>query len=201
MKDFDKEIFMELILIDPNKLKVILSEEDMENYKIDPADMDYSDHLTQSIIKDILDGAKSMTGFDADGQKLFIQMFTSIHGGCEMFITKAQGVTELGYGDIPEISRKPFPSIYSFESFYNLVLACRRLSELDEKVQGIAYSDMSGRYFLKLLFSGLSAYTRLDKFTFMLEYSKQIPHKCFDTYINEHGSWVCKNAVKILGGL
>ncbi len=197
-----ERIFMELIVISDDKLKIMLSEEDMQRYHISGDEFDYSKLSTRTILKSILTDAKNLTGFDTEGERFFVQLFTSAHGGCELFITKGEQddyTTDTPSEKKPPSPRRTYQSLYSFDSFYNLISSCRRLMPFGEDIDSTAYSDISGRYFLSLKHANLSPYTRLDKFTFLLEYGKRENAESFERYIQEYGNWICKDAVSILG--
>jgi len=195
---------MELILISDDKLKIMLSEEDMQRYHISGDELDYSKLSTRTVLKSILSDAKDLTGFDTEGKRFFVQLFTSAHGGCELFITKGEQENfDIGLNnESPKKENgRTYQSLYSFDSFYNLILSCRRLFALKKEIDSTAYSDISGKYFLMLKHSSVSPYTRLDKFTFVLEYGKRENIESFERYINEYSNWICKNAVSTLGVL
>lgn len=195
---------MELIVISDDKLKIMLSEEDMQRYHISGDEFDYSKLSTRTVLKSILTDAKNLTGFDTEGEQFFVQLFTSAHGGCELFITKGEQdnyATEAPIEKKPHSSRRTYQSLYSFDSFYNLISSCRRLIPFENDIDSVAYSDISGKYFLSLKHANLSPYTRLDKFTFLLEYGRRENFENFERYIQEYGSWICKNAVSVLGEL
>ena len=199
-----ERIFMELILISDDKLKIMLSEEDMQKYHISGDGFDYSKLSTRTVLKSILSDAKTLTGFDTEGERFFVQLFTSAHGGCELFITKGEqddytADTEIEKKTPP--ARRTYQSLYSFDSFYNLISSCRRLTPFMKDIDSVAYSDISGRYFLSLKHANLSPYTRLDKFTFLLEYGRRENSESFEKYIQEYGNWICKDAVSVLGTL
>ena len=78
---------MELLRIGDNKLKVTLSGEDMEHYRLDSESMDYDTTETRSAFWQILDEAKHKTGFDAGGGRIFVQIYSSRACGCEMYVT------------------------------------------------------------------------------------------------------------------
>ena len=197
---------MELILIDDDRLKIMLSREDMEHYHISGDELDYSMLSTRTILKTILNDAKKLTGFDTEGERFFVQLFTSAHGGCELFITKGEREnfnTESDHSprSAPENITQKYQCVYSFESVCNLISACRRLRTLHTDTSAIAYSDIVGKYFLLISHTNLSPYVRLDKFTFMLEYGKRENTEYFERYIQEYGNWTCNNAIETLSKL
>jgi negative regulator of genetic competence, sporulation and motility len=79
---------MELIRIGDSKLKITLTSDDMTQYDLDCDTMDYDNSETRKAFWDILDHAKQITGFDAAGDRVFVQLYPSKKGGCEMYVTK-----------------------------------------------------------------------------------------------------------------
>lgn len=196
---------MELILINDKKLKIMLSESDMEKYHITGDEMDYSKLRTRTVLKSILSDAKDATGFCTDGESFFVQLFTSVHGGCELFITK--GAPDTDAKTTPPTpaenskNEKTCISLYSFDSFYPLSVVCRQLHKQTEHINATAYSDINGAYYLVIYRDCPTANSIIDKFTFISEYGKKEDPDYFNMYISEYGSWICKNAVTTLGSL
>lgn len=79
---------MELILISDSKLKIMLTTDDMKAYALDCSTLDYDNTETRKAFWSILDEAKHRTGFDAASEKVFVQVYPSKAGGCEMYVTK-----------------------------------------------------------------------------------------------------------------
>ena len=79
---------MEWIRISPHKLKIMLSAEDARRYALDCQQAELSDTLTRAAFREILTDMQSETGFDAGDDKIYIQMYPSKAGGCELFVTK-----------------------------------------------------------------------------------------------------------------
>ena len=79
---------MELIVVNSQKLKIILDKDDMLSFDISGEDLDYSSAKTRKALGNILERAKAETGFDTGNDRLYIQVFLSVDGGCEMFFTK-----------------------------------------------------------------------------------------------------------------
>jgi negative regulator of genetic competence, sporulation and motility len=84
---------MEWIVINPSKLKIMLTEPDMQRYDLQPDRLDSMDEQTRLTFRQIFEDARKQTGFDTAGERLFVQLYTSRGGGCEIFVTK------LGVGD------------------------------------------------------------------------------------------------------
>ena len=79
---------MELIVINESKIKIMLSKPDMLHYQLETNQMNRTDEHTRAAFRHIFDDARAEIGFDTTGKRLFIQMYTSKEGGCEIFVTK-----------------------------------------------------------------------------------------------------------------
>lgn len=136
---------MELLLISDSRLKVILSREDMEKYSLSAEMMDYDNTETRRAFWSILDEAKHRTGFDAAADRVFVQVYPSRCGGCEMFVTKLGEKSErkrteetrraltLSDGERSLVAQKggrlaPCSGAYRFADLSLLLSACRSLA-------------------------------------------------------------------------
>lgn len=79
---------MEWIVINESKLKIMLSAPDMRHYELSTERMDAADEDTRRAFRHIFDDARAEIGFDTTGERLFVQLYTSKEGGCEIFVTK-----------------------------------------------------------------------------------------------------------------
>lgn len=79
---------MELIVISESKLKIMLTAPDMVHYELEAARMDCADAHTRAAFRHIFDDARAEIGFETQGERLFVQLYTSKEGGCEIFVTK-----------------------------------------------------------------------------------------------------------------
>ncbi len=79
---------MELIVISKSKLKIMLTEPDMQHYQLKASCINCADAHTHEAFRHIIDDARGESGFDTEGKRLFIQLYTSKEGGCEIFVTK-----------------------------------------------------------------------------------------------------------------
>ena len=79
---------MELIKVNSVKLKIILTPKDMEEMDITNETLDYDSVKTRSALRNILEKAKIETGFDTKRDKIYVQVFPSNDGGCEMFLIR-----------------------------------------------------------------------------------------------------------------
>ena len=212
---------MEFILINENKIKVMLSETDMEEFEIDADELDYSNTDTKRMFWDILSKAKHSTGFDTDGQKVLVQFYPSRHGGCEMFVTKIgfpegyeecrdntdveavnnERITLRPRAERKRSSRKAFAA-FSFETLFDMLTVCSRLKMLDYSGESSAYIGDNSVFYLFLSDVEQSGYYAIDRYSFINEFGRSEDHESTGTYLGEHGRSVCKSdAVKQLADL
>lgn len=81
---------MELIRISEGKLKIMLTPPDMEKYHLNCEELDCTSEDTREAFRHIFDDACADVSFKTEGERLFIQLYTSRGGGCEIFVTKIQ---------------------------------------------------------------------------------------------------------------
>ena len=185
---------MELLRISDTKLKVTLTEEDMERYRLDQRTIDYDTTETRSAFWQILDAAKQETGFDAGGERLFVQVYPSRGGGCEMYVTLVDGEEE------PPEKRHELSvlSIYRFPTLSVLLTACRKLLDLGYDRESRAFS-VDGEYCLVI---GEICERGLLQYGFLEEYGRRESGGIHLSYLSEHG--VClaeEGAVERLSAL
>ena len=231
---------MELIPINESKLKIMLDEIDMKEYRLG-AESDCAELETRRAIRDILDAAREQIGFNTEGAEIFVQLYTSKRGGCELFVTKGNsdssdacradkiactpqskgsqpqslqkskkkdgakntccGALTIRTGGLPD-TKNTCTLAFSFSRLADVCKVCHILQERGISINSRAFFDDAGSFYLLLYGTGLSAYTRLDSYSFIHEYgSGQSPDKTV-TYLEEHGNVICnKNAIQILSNL
>lgn len=163
---------MELILIRDDRLKIMLTEADMTRYSLSCDNIDYGNAETRHALWSILDTAKHQIGFDASSSRIFVQVYTSKCGGCEMYITKlsnSKRKDDLLFVGCSESDREK-AEIWGFGSLDNLTEACRSLKNMGCRCKGKAYSDGRGKYFLELCDSIDAA----NRYYFVNEYASAV---------------------------
>lgn len=90
----ERNLLMELIVISESKLKIMLTAPDMAYYELENTRMDCADAHTRAAFRHIFDDARNRIGFDTQGERLFVQLYASKEGGCEIFVTKLGGREE-----------------------------------------------------------------------------------------------------------
>ena len=239
---------MELIPINESKLKIMLDEIDMKEYRLF-AESDCADTETRRAIRSILDVARDRIGFNTEGAEIFVQLYASKKGGCELFVTKGETydafVSEDDYktekicthlpdkdGKLPPSAPKtkkketpnkatpkgelaprkstlPSPKksdvgrlAFSFETLRDLCLVCAILLERGIVAGSRAVIDEMGIFYLLLSGTGMSAYSRLDKLSFIYEYGTRESSDSLITYLYEHGRVICEDgAIELLGAM
>lgn len=221
----EEEPAMDLIRINDNKLKIMLTPSDMECYALDADTMDYTQTETRRAFRSILDEARNRTGFDVSGDKIYIQFYPSRGGGCEMFVTKYDLVcavsnpadrppaTVQGRATLKQQTRddtrceteRNRSAAYVFESMEHLLCACRHLLHHAFSGSSAAYRGEEGRYYLLLSeHPGLKRNMIGDRATaaFLHEYGTEQDAELVRLYIKEHAHPICeRHAVRRLGEL
>lgn len=217
---------MEWIRISETKLKLMLNAEDTRRYALYTAPPDLADFSTQKAFREILADIQKEIGFDASEEKVYIQMFPSKGGGCELFITKAtadvapcatedarrttekrkqvKALMTTAENRVPQAKKR---LCYSFASLSNLICCCERLLYQGYQGESAAWRSDSQNYLL-FLEESLSCkdvkpgVSRVDPLAFLREYGKPQNTDSAAFSLSEHGSCFCESsAVEILGML
>ena len=81
---------MELIIIGENRLKIMLTGEDMARYELSEPCAESLGARARRALRSIVADAHAKIGFDTDRERLLVQLYTSRGGGCEIFVTKLE---------------------------------------------------------------------------------------------------------------
>ncbi len=172
---------MEFLTVSENKLKIMLNSAEIEKYKLNSKELDYSDPELRNRFWAILDKAHEECGFSAKGEKVLIQFYPSKAGG-EVFITKLGTLSKSVERSIENSGRVAMleseTKIYKFDDIYSAVLGIHTVEAcLPDKMR--AYLGDSGEVFM--VFED-----RNTKNTAVLyEFAKEIPNS-IEFYIKEH---------------
>ena len=173
---------MELILISEEKLKIILTKEDMDAYSLRGEEADYDDTHTRRALWSILDDAKKQSGFDAAASRVCLQLFPSRTGGCELYVTRlrADGKSEITLDPEPQGE-----ALLSFPSLDPMLSLCAALAGGRYDGQSEAYLCPDGS--AALLLSGPLP-------PLLAEYAPR-RGELYRAYVREHGTLLCTDAV------
>ena len=78
---------MDFIKIHDHKLKIALDAGELSRYGLTVAEFDYQSVETKRALRQMLDEAKRKCGFDAAGASLYVEVYPSRQGGCEIFVS------------------------------------------------------------------------------------------------------------------
>lgn len=185
---------MELIVISENKLKVMLTADDMRHYNLDCDTIDSGNAPARQAFRSILEDARAQTGFDAGKDRIFVQLYPGKSGGCEMFVTKLGAVKTEGKSTVPpRPQREPQTKehAYVFPTLSHLLMASRRLHK-DYQGTARAYVDRERREYFLLLSEDVSV---LAEYEGRKCKAREIP------YILEYCRCFCEDAPGILAEL
>ncbi len=222
---------MELIVISESKLKIMLTSEDLLEYSLDCNSLNYENTETRRAFWSILDEAKHRTGFDAASEKVFVQVYPSKKGGCEMYVTKLgifssrQRDEEDIYGENIRIKedgrgasmKKCVQNDSSLhqgqiapEQNFGAAYRFRKIEDMLSACRGLSFKAFSGNssaykcaenYYL-LLKNIKNQYPFDDVGDFIKEYGESVDADSLAIYIGEHGYCICESsAVETLGAL
>ena len=187
---------MELIVISDTRMKIMLTAEDMSEYNIDAMSLDTECAKTKRILYDILDAAKKKAGLAEDSDGVFVQIFPSKDGGCELYVTKYSNLYDAEEGEsaiLPSRTQKNRGGmkkrlVYRFGSIGDLLRACRALKRRGYRESSDAYiSDKERIVYLVLHDGGETADTSV-----VLEYADPVFVGGVSFYISEHSSPICE---------
>ena len=177
---------MEFLVISENKMKVMMSAEEVRDYGIESEKSDYRDPEIRKAFWKILDRAKEECGFKITGDKLLIQYYPSKFGA-EIFVTKlgkiSPGVERsiTGTDSVAMLSSKNM--IYRFENFEELKRLCTEIKKNVFGSSGDVYFSEDGCYYL--FFEERSDFHSLSPFSIVSEFADEIP-QTMEVYIKEH---------------
>ena len=202
---------MEWIRISKNKLKIMLNAEDARRYALDCETADYADVMTREAFREILTDVRAETGFDAAEDKIYIQMYPSKEGGCELFVTK-MGLMIAEPHCTPKQVATPCEKVkkspvmrrrqcaFTFSELADLLALCKRLSPTFHGESEV-WQDEYAAWWLLLTDRG-DPLTLREDFHFALEYGTGAKAAETRIMLGEHGKLICKgNAVAVLGQL
>lgn len=183
---------MEIIKIGNDALKITLKAPEASTYKLNAKEIDYSDSQIKESFNTILNIANNEVGFDLNGGKMFVQLYSSKDGGCEIFVSRIDMGEEM-YKDkmivAQDVKKNRFiSSVYRFDSLEKILYACRRLQDINYLGKNSIYYDAEKENYYLILDDIIP---RELKYVFLNEYAKQLKGLSA-VYIKEHFKCICK---------
>lgn len=190
---------MELILINSNKLKIMLTEADMIQYELDCNTINYDNTETRRAFWSILDEAKHRTGFDVASDRIFIQLYPSKEGGCEIYVTKVgikgdkKAYAPITYGPsilLPEGNKNKLELSFMFPGLGQLLAACRLITRSGQISESSAWIDQNKTCYL-FAESPESSVDTAFLMGILHEFGTPINSEYYKAYVREHGRQFC----------
>lgn len=168
-------------LLTDDKLKAVLSCEDMDAYDLSYQVLDYEDINTKEFISDILFLAKIKTGFTPNKSKLLIEVYPYEKTGCVLYFTSTSE-----FSDDKNNKNISIPVIFMFSDIDVLIDAgCRLFKLYCHRIYKSSLYLMDNSY--RLIIYPLE---RCDSVTthFLSQYGERIGDGIIlASYIEEHG--------------
>ena len=188
---------MEWIRISQNKLKLMLTAEDVRRYALS-ADAEPGEATPdKSAFRAILTDVRGICGFDATEDKVYIQMYPSKGGGCELFVTRMGLLTVKETPLALPVRRRAEPAAFCFDETDHLLAVCRLLHARGYRGKSAAWQDGDGR--LWLILTGNGERGALD---FIDEFGRRKPAADVLPFLPERGRAICRErAVETLAAI
>ena len=191
---------MEFLIISENKMKIMLSSDEVVRYGIESDSSDYADPEVRKAFWKILDRARDECGFKVSGNKLILQYYPS-KNGAEIFVTKLGKLSvgaerTLSLSDsVAMLSSKNM--IYRFDSLETLIRLSREMKKNARDLAADVYYSEDGCYYL--FFEERSDAGGLSVYSVISEFAEEMPQS-MAIYIKEHSEpYVLKKAFLELG--
>ena len=207
---------MELIRINDNKLKIMLTSLDMKNYALDARTLSCGTEETRRAFRSILHDAGVGGGFEEGKDKIYVQYYPSREGGCEMFVTKLalpKSSTEATDTDtakalsLAECKDNHTAALaYRYDTLSLLLLAChhahKALPPAHRKAISAAYRDDCGRFYLTVTLTTEEGNAPHRLSLLLGEFGTVCAADTLPAYIAEHATPLCRtHALETLGDL
>ena len=204
-----KGFIMELIVIGENRLKIMLTGEDMARYELADPDAEELAPHTREALRHIFADARADIGFDTDRERLLVQLFASKGGGCEIFVTRLEdtGETRLlklvtGVREAMPVGRERRVWLRVGE-LDDLTALCRRLLTAGYGGESRLYIDGAERtvWYLSLALPVDGAGAVPCPWAFVWEYAAEVRGDV-GMYLGEYGRLICgEGAVERMAGV
>ena len=184
---------MHISLIHENKLKVILTAEDMAELDLDYEQMDYADPQTRKALMRILKEGKAQAGFSPHKTKLFIEVYPCDGGGCVLYFTNLYAAAKEG-GSCSGMD----PVLFQFQDVDVLTQgACMVFDRYSHRIYKSSLYLLDGCY--RLIVWPLDYSDRLSVY-FLSEYGEKVGEgELLAAFTEEHGQELIRdNAIDIL---
>ena len=199
---------MELIVINENKLKIMMTKNDMESYGLNENEFYCSVSNAREILEKILHNSPIHTGFEniTIEDKILIQLYPDKNGGCELYVTKMI-FDETEYTRfMPEENNSkyllPKPQIkmplisFKFDTLEDVILAAKELVLRNHVYDASFYKNHDGKYYLFINTSNGNGDSPIE---FLSEFGEMTNTENSYLMLLEYGKCLYKkDAIKVL---
>ena len=115
------------------EIRIRLTNEDLKDFAITVEELDYDSPRGKRVIRSLFDKAKEELGFETAGEKIYIQLYPTRLGECDLFITKVHGESK--------------PSCFRFSNFDSFFIA---ISQAPSKIRMDLWQEKEKEIFYAL---------------------------------------------------
>lgn len=133
---------MKMDLLENGCLKILLTEDDLRDFKLTFEDLDYNNENTRSALHQLLETARRETGFDPTGS--FIIEALPVDGGCMLLLTPTGGKKHI------RMKRVVGPYIYELDDADSVLHFAKSVGEHAQPMFGSSLYRFNKRYRLVL---------------------------------------------------
>ena len=206
---------MELIVINENKLKIMMNKSDMSTYGLDENEFHCSLTNTRSILERILHNSPIRTGFEniSFDDRILMQLYPDKNGGCELYVTKISLDEKEDAFAMPRENEERYllpkatpkkQSIkqslisYRFEGLEHVIKAAKELLIRNFSGECALYHNDDGKYYL-FVNSKSQDYDEKANIDFLSEFGELTNAENSYLLLLEHGKCIFKDeAIKHL---
>ena len=206
---------MELIMINENKLKLILSQNEMQKYGLDENEFHLCISNSRQILERILenyDERDELKDFTKSA-KLLMQLYPDKDGGCELYVTRLyientsleseaqKGSSNLALLPLANTKKEAQNLCYSFLNFSDMISACRAIYNPSLNIASSLFiSDEKKPYLFISKPSGINK--KSHPFSNLLEFGELENCERASLFLLERGYCAIKNgAIEILAAM
>lgn len=192
---------MELIVINENKLKIMMSKSDMQSYGLDENEFYCSITNAREILEKILHNSPICTGFEniSIEDKILLQLYPDKNGGCELYVTKITIDEKEDALFMPQENKPKYllpkaiiktPLIsYKFEALEDVIFASKELISRNYTGESSFYQNYDGKYYLFMNTSGTKNDTHVE---FLAEFGESTNAENSYLMLSEYGKCLFK---------
>lgn len=196
---------MKIERINDNKLKIVLTKQDLIDKNIDIHTLNPNSIESQDLFFDILQEIEFHYGFDMGNSQILLEGVSTSNGGMILTVTKNPAHTHESMKSMPKLkARKKQTSdntkdlVYMFEDFDNLLEFASRLKKHTIKYQNSLY-EYNGNYYLVLSCNNDNQEIYKNLLFIISDYATFISNNFIKNKLVEYGNVIIeKNAINQL---